>query len=542
VSVSVLKCLSRRLILQRYPQATCLFVFHHWNCSTESVGKGQYRYARFFAYPNPSKADSKTMPLPQSPHGSSPADLSGGFGAIHPSKDTFCAPVPLHPQVPLPSVALSLPLVASTMTTSFHEHNTSKDFMILSDHTSLQWAANGDLPVNQMGQDSNGYQSSLQYPAETTSVYGFGQNGLPCDQNYNLAYSAPLGASCPRSHAHELDLTGQPMGMPHSYPPAAYQIEPQRPYSAMGLSDQGINGDLMQLSEDYDCYNTIIKHEHHTDYSTPYDSDFTRSCTPSSDPPMPPPDNKTQCRGEDGAVDKEQPYAQLIFHALKGAPNNTMILRDIYDWFKRNTDKASDNEKKGWQNSIRHNLSMNGVLIFFFNFSHVANRPRRLRKLTSRVKIPRKASCGDLPRRPFVKMASSRRHDIAASSQPNVEPDRCTRNHNAKRQAPKAAKLHDGRRGCDETIAITRHTLATLTTFPDRCPWATRPSLRKPKCRTLHTLPTTAPAPAPILSWTILAVQWGNPTWTFSTTDRTPTRRSPNKTPHAATRLTLTCR
>jgi len=37
-----------------------------------------------------------------------------------------------------------------------------------------------------------------------------------------------------------------------------------------------------------------------------------------------------------------------------------MVLKDIYQWFIDNTDKAAL-DQKGWQNSIRHNLSMNKV-------------------------------------------------------------------------------------------------------------------------------------------------------------------------------------
>lgn len=62
---------------------------------------------------------------------------------------------------------------------------------------------------------------------------------------------------------------------------------------------------------------------------------------------------------EDGSVNCE-PYAQLIFRALREAPGYRMVLKDIYRWFEKNTDKARKSSK-GWQNSIRHNLSMNGV-------------------------------------------------------------------------------------------------------------------------------------------------------------------------------------
>ncbi|KAL8808448.1 MAG: hypothetical protein Q9200_004249 [Gallowayella weberi] len=57
---------------------------------------------------------------------------------------------------------------------------------------------------------------------------------------------------------------------------------------------------------------------------------------------------------------QSEPYAQLIFRALKSAPGHRMVLKDIYQWFEKNTNKAKGSSK-GWQNSIRHNLSMNGA-------------------------------------------------------------------------------------------------------------------------------------------------------------------------------------
>jgi len=57
----------------------------------------------------------------------------------------------------------------------------------------------------------------------------------------------------------------------------------------------------------------------------------------------------------------EPPYAKLIYQALMAAPGYRMVLRDIYQWIGENTDKAKDPAFKGWQNSVRHNLSMNGV-------------------------------------------------------------------------------------------------------------------------------------------------------------------------------------
>ncbi|PGH17963.1 hypothetical protein AJ79_00862 [Helicocarpus griseus UAMH5409] len=57
----------------------------------------------------------------------------------------------------------------------------------------------------------------------------------------------------------------------------------------------------------------------------------------------------------------DEPYAKLIYRALKTAPENKMVLKEIYEWFEKNTNKAKNSDSKGWQNSIRHNLSMNAA-------------------------------------------------------------------------------------------------------------------------------------------------------------------------------------
>ncbi|PSN65121.1 hypothetical protein BS50DRAFT_497536 [Corynespora cassiicola Philippines] len=217
-----------------------------------------------------------------------------------------------------------------------------------------------------MGQNGPAYHIALQYAPSPPSLYDCAQNGMPYSDNYHLSYSSQYsGTSCPRSYSSGLGLTGLPngMAMQDSYPPAAYQIDPPVPPESAELSDQAINGQLMQLSDDYDRkYQPDIKVEdQHASFASPYDSDVSRCSTPHDGLFLPSHGLKSECVGDDGGIDKEQPYAQLIYRALMEQPNKTMILRDIYDWFKRNTDKAADKETKGWQNSIRHNLSMNGA-------------------------------------------------------------------------------------------------------------------------------------------------------------------------------------
>ena len=64
---------------------------------------------------------------------------------------------------------------------------------------------------------------------------------------------------------------------------------------------------------------------------------------------------------DDDAALCDKPYARLIYEALMQAPSHRMMLREIYDWFQRNTTKPAESGTNGWQNSIRHNLSMNQV-------------------------------------------------------------------------------------------------------------------------------------------------------------------------------------
>lgn len=65
---------------------------------------------------------------------------------------------------------------------------------------------------------------------------------------------------------------------------------------------------------------------------------------------------------EEEEVDSADPcYAQLLHKCLKDAPHHTLSLRELYDWVSQHSQKAKDPNNRGWQNSVRHNLSMNAV-------------------------------------------------------------------------------------------------------------------------------------------------------------------------------------
>lgn len=59
--------------------------------------------------------------------------------------------------------------------------------------------------------------------------------------------------------------------------------------------------------------------------------------------------------------DKTAPYAVLIYRALMSTPRRRMVLANIYKYFREKIPRFRKMKGRGWMNSIRHNLSMNGV-------------------------------------------------------------------------------------------------------------------------------------------------------------------------------------
>lgn len=238
--------------------------------------------------------------------------------------------------------------------------------MALDEHESMQWSASGNFPMNHIAHSDMTFHTPMQFAPGSADFGHYSQNGLSYNENYNITYSEQhFNSACPRSY-DTLAINGLSDGvnMSDSFPPGSYQFEPTKPHDAIDLADPEINGQLMQLSDDYEHQYGVghhLKVEDHGSYRNPYDSDAMRAPASHDGSLRYPPDFGAN---EDATIDREQPYAQLIYRALMDAPNHTMILRDIYDWFKKHTDKAQDKETKGWQNSIRHNLSMNGVSSF----------------------------------------------------------------------------------------------------------------------------------------------------------------------------------
>jgi hypothetical protein len=305
------------------------------------------------------------MAHPQSPHMPSSPDLPGGFGTLRSPQDVFRAFVPPHVQDPLSFISPKISMEASLLTTGIHDTIPAQDqqapsaAMKLMKPESMQWRAEPNFTLH-LNQSSTDYHIHAPFSSTSGEVLDYAQNGMSYDNNCNMAYVSQYPSSICSKSFQGLDLTrlSNDINMSESHPPAAYQIEPQRHHNITPFSDLGTNDRLMQTREDYEqYYSPYIKLEREQGYNSPY-SDMTRASTPNDDPLRYPQEPNG---GNDAVFDKEQPYAQLIYQALLQADGHTMILRDIYDWFVKYTDKAAASETNGWQNSIRHNLSMNGV-------------------------------------------------------------------------------------------------------------------------------------------------------------------------------------
>ncbi|WYZ44577.1 hypothetical protein EsH8_VII_001013 [Colletotrichum jinshuiense] len=137
---------------------------------------------------------------------------------------------------------------------------------------------------------------------------------------------------------------------------------------------------------------------------------------------------------KDAASKDDEPYARLIHKALLSAPDYSLTLQELYTWFKENTDKPKRTEKDGWQNSIRHNLSMNDGFLRRekVTYTHIEGQQSSekrvsqwylnpvfindLKPTTHFRKGSRESSRNPLPRRKTTSGASARRNSPPRSS------------------------------------------------------------------------------------------------------------------------------
>ncbi|KAI9812967.1 MAG: hypothetical protein M1832_006446 [Thelocarpon impressellum] len=206
-----------------------------------------------------------------------------------------------------------------------------------------------------------------RHAAETTAdIYHFAP-----DPSFSAGHS-----NRPRSYADHFDMSQQPdlASSSQGYPPSSYLMDPIKHQPYMTFHNQPDCGDDVLAVRERGALDQV-------DLGHPYGTQAIDPPSPASTP-SPPQGERAEdptkpSDGRAGKIDEgevvrvpneeetdaeeNEPYAKLIRRALLTAPGYRMILKEIYDWFVINTDKAKDPSQKGWQNSIRHNLSMNAA-------------------------------------------------------------------------------------------------------------------------------------------------------------------------------------
>ncbi|KAE8440397.1 hypothetical protein EG329_008166 [Mollisiaceae sp. DMI_Dod_QoI] len=212
-------------------------------------------------------------------------------------------------------------------------------------------------------------QHTPSYEDPNTSEY-YGYSGVLTGNDNNGAWLRDMDSDVPRWMPENLRLFNNTSNMTiEGFDSGMYLIDPKESH-LLQLSNNRSNLSYSSLEEPRDFARLSISHspgpgakmedEAFAPGSLPYDK--------------PPPFMASNESSEDGgghssremtAVDldeqgADEPYAKLIYRALMSAPNHSMVLQEIYQWFRENTAKGAS-DGKGWMNSIRHNLSMNAA-------------------------------------------------------------------------------------------------------------------------------------------------------------------------------------
>lgn len=160
-----------------------------------------------------------------------------------------------------------------------------------------------------------------------------GQSAMIYDPNY-----APWPAQ-----SMSADLQNQTFTYPS---PPMYHNAPEYTYSPAGT----VNGVHSMIDP-------VLGAGHQQMYCN---ENLSRSCTPASEQPSFVLTKRCDTPLDDSSS-SEVAYAHLLYKCLEAAPGHKMGLRDIYNWIHDNCDRVRLSGSKGWQNSVRHNLSMNQV-------------------------------------------------------------------------------------------------------------------------------------------------------------------------------------
>ncbi|KAL0475825.1 hypothetical protein QR685DRAFT_433420 [Neurospora intermedia] len=172
------------------------------------------------------------------------------------------------------------------------------------------------------------------------------------DEFEHYAFHSTAGSStAPTNGISSLSQESEYPPSPCSSIPNNFKLDCDSDTSMLSTAPASEAGDNFLVSNPYPAYNLLGDSNMNgistcSSVSSPVSPSASLDSTPTTASILP------------GNNKAELPYAQLIYKAFMSTPNRAMTLQDIYQWFRENTEKGKS-DTKGWQNSIRHNLSMN---------------------------------------------------------------------------------------------------------------------------------------------------------------------------------------
>jgi hypothetical protein len=215
-----------------------------------------------------------------------------------------------------------------------------------------EWAAHTQLLTDFDDQSTNDYYGYSTIQSNATD------GGFPRNMNY---------ADVPRTwpSPYEPRMAYDDSIPPKTFEPSSYMISPQQqPTQNTLAATSGLVYEPQESSRDFRRLSISCSPKMEDDTVSPAVTGFDKSpgfmmpSRESSDDSGSTSRDMTTADVDDHGAD--EPYAKLIYRALMSSPNHSMVLQEIYQWFRDNTAKGGS-DTKGWMNSIRHNLSMNAV-------------------------------------------------------------------------------------------------------------------------------------------------------------------------------------
>ena len=224
------------------------------------------------------------------------------------------------------------------------------------DDTSASTKATATAVNWRPGHQSATSQSFQQLASTKMEHINYSNTAAPMDSlSSSQAFHASRARMCGLPH-HELAQHGLPMAM---HQPNQYNQQ----MMAHMMSLDGVSHNKyyatpspVALPTMNDLYHDPTSQMQYSDYQSP---DNMSARDHNTGDLM---DYENAIPEEDEAGANADPcYAQLLYTCLQEAPEHTMSLKNVYEWVREHSQKARDSAGTGWQNSVRHNLSMNAV-------------------------------------------------------------------------------------------------------------------------------------------------------------------------------------